>query len=1177
MASSGEAFFSRLRVPREFMDAAAGPDALQASAALHVPRSPVVSGSRDRDELFHLLPEPHGGGAPLLPHAPVASLDLVRRANHTISVLRALNGSRLDERCRGPRSHHDRRRFQRQGEACQRASLGILERWLYRPPPVDRPRGEAALAQLLGSRTRSSTYTSSSAETRSGPLRKGDLCRAVPWAISLPAPGHQPIDLRDMSPRCAAVLNDMEGLMLRPEAERDVLREQAGIRPFTDPGLRGKRDRLWLALRMWLAGMVATTARARGFVDIFTVVKKLHDDAGPHASSVPPARAGRKVKAHAGPVLERSGDPAVLQQRLQDIGLVERPVRAGEQYVTLRAVYDERFNNLAWRRPPWCGLASVEAISQLDFSNHASRGFVAEAACGDVADWYYRLRTPPEMQQFFCLQGITVSELYDLAVTCGFRPDFERDDSMFLCTTVLVMGFSWAVYFAQTALEDVLESVGGAFARERRLVHSVQVQGVSDDLPMGAWGYIDDFGVLGMRAPDGGHPVFATADEAAGALRDMGFTVHKEQRGERIEALGMFMGAPPDSEHHVSKIVVRGADKKVWLCYEALIALAERSVADVSEVECAVSLATWLVLPARPALAIFSAVYAFIQEHRGRGPVDLWGSARNELGAMAGVLILAEAHLDRPWDDSVYMVDASPTGGAVLVTTAAVDEVCAEARMGQYGGWLRWLDHVVSDAGPQDGFEDEFSSLAEAASRAPELPRIAPRLPLFCLFILFSGVRRPGDLQEAWEAVAHERGAIGIVVAVDIRHGREFDLRDPDRRRALLLRVAAEADALQAAPPCSTWSVARSRPGGPPPLRSRSSPWGLSGLSRKSQKHVDEHSDLLRFSWDSAEALGRAGGFNLIEHPADPGPPHPSSWDACYVQASEASCGNHRYYLDQCTFGAASQKPTTLSTNVPAAHVARLGLSGRCPGQSDDHRHVDLVGRNADGSFRTQQAQEYPPAMCWAIAEALFAAAWDRRLAGGGAARDYAVTFEDEARARANWRRRQEEADTKRIAPPVGPNWDEKGRWRVVVTVDWQHDEHNNVTEARTALLAIRRQARRMGAWGHRVLVIGDSQVTIGVLAKGRSSSWGLLRQCRKLAALHLGLGITLVMRYIPTDRNLADGPSRGWRIGVAPKTPEIVRLPDAALAAPGGPSADDVAALSGGAPAYGAHWGGFG
>eukprot|EP00959_Pyramimonas_sp_CCMP1952_P285654 5972702-Pyramimonas_sp.AAC.1 len=44
------------------------------------------------------------------------------------------------------------------------------------------------------------------------------------------------------------------------------------------------------------------------------------------------------------------------------------------------------------------------------------------------------------MQQFFCSQGIAVSELYDRAATCGFRPDFERDNSMFLCTNLFGHG-----------------------------------------------------------------------------------------------------------------------------------------------------------------------------------------------------------------------------------------------------------------------------------------------------------------------------------------------------------------------------------------------------------------------------------------------------------------------------------------------------------------------------------------------------------------------------------------------------------------------------------------------------------------------------------------------------------------------------------------------------------------
>ena len=56
---------------------------------------------------------------------------------------------------------------------------------------------------------------------------------------------------------------------------------------------------------------------------------------------------------------------------------------------------------------------------------------------------------------------------------------------------------------------------------------------------------------------------------------------------------------------------------------------------------------------------------------------------------MAGLQILAGERLDRPWDDSSYMVDAPSWGGAVLRLAATADEILAEARLGQYGGWQK--------------------------------------------------------------------------------------------------------------------------------------------------------------------------------------------------------------------------------------------------------------------------------------------------------------------------------------------------------------------------------------------------------------------------------------------------------------------------------------------------------
>ena len=70
------------------------------------------------------------------------------------------------------------------------------------------------------------------------------------------------------------------------------------------------------------------------------------------------------------------------------------------------------------------------------------------------------------------------------------------------------------------------------------------------------------------------------------------------------------------------------------------------------------------------------------------------------------------------------------------------------------------------------------------------------------------------------------------------------------------------------------------------------------------------------------------------------------------------------------------------------------------------------------------------------------------------------------------------------------------------------------------------------------MLVVTDSQVVLGVFRKGRTSSPGLLYLARRLAALCMGYQVRLSLRYVPSAKNLADGPSRGMRTpGVAPET----------------------------------------
>ena len=79
--------------------------------------------------------------------------------------------------------------------------------------------------------------------------------------------------------------------------------------------------------------------------------------------------------------------------------------------------------------------------------------------------------------------------------------------------------------------------------------------------------------------------------------------------------------------------------------------------------------------------------------------------------------------------------------------------------------------------------------------------------------------------------------------------------------------------------------------------------------------------------------------------------------------------------------------------------------------------------------------------------------------------------------------------------------------------------------------------ARSRKCWNRKFLCFTDSMVVLGALGKGRSSSPPLLRLCRRAAAMRLILGIRIFLRYVASEVNVADWPSRGGPVGVAPKT----------------------------------------
>jgi hypothetical protein len=101
--------------------------------------------------------------------------------------------------------------------------------------------------------------------------------------------------------------------------------------------------------------------------------------------------------------------------------------------------------------------------------------------------------------------------------------------------------------------------------------------------------------------------------------------------------------------------------------------------------------------------------------------------------------------------------------------------------------------------------------------------------------------------------------------------------------------------------------------------------------------------------------------------------------------------------------------------------------------------------------------------------------------------------------------------------------------WRVSVSGRWRqpNGEHINARELRAVLYGLRDSVARGCKPDERLLLFVDSLVALGALHKGRTSSFVLLRRVRQVTALVLATGIRPVYRYIETDWNPSDAPSR--------------------------------------------------
>ena len=105
--------------------------------------------------------------------------------------------------------------------------------------------------------------------------------------------------------------------------------------------------------------------------------------------------------------------------------------------------------------------------------------------------------------------------------------------------------------------------------------------------------------------------------------------------------------------------------------------------------------------------------------------------------------------------------------------------------------------------------------------------------------------------------------------------------------------------------------------------------------------------------------------------------------------------------------------------------------------------------------------------------------------------------------------------------------------WKVVGRYKWKRQEPMPVLEGRAALYAVKHALRDVNHFHKRHLLLSDSISAVCALDRGRGKSFRLRRVTQQVAALSLCSGCSFHYRWLPSEWNPSDAPSRGSRFPV--------------------------------------------
>lgn len=399
-----------------------------------------------------------------------------RRANRSIKAIQAMWGGSVAEADLSEQEGW-KSTWAAATPSQRRISLRILRQQRACAPPLDAPQGKDAFRRLTSCSP--SPYLGSGSEQQDSgldELPKRALCPVALSELSLPQGVGPPLDPREHSDTLAEMYENSFDVMVKPKAMVDRENKYDSIRTYRDPALDDPSVLLETIARMHDAQMVTYCQSCEEEISLFTVVKK--------------------TVVNAEGVRERRS----------------------------RLVWDERKPNERFHRPPRIPLGSPASFSNWDLAESSfGRGKRVVSFTADLPDWFYRVALPERMLPFFVFGGVTVPIFTQFMQARG-TPVSPPPHAQYVCLRVPPMGWSWAPFIAHTLMLELFE----------QSIHPIDNERVEDGMPVAQprvgrpahWGYMDDFGALGVVP-------------AAQTITDTVICDVKERAVARFQALGV--------------------------------------------------------------------------------------------------------------------------------------------------------------------------------------------------------------------------------------------------------------------------------------------------------------------------------------------------------------------------------------------------------------------------------------------------------------------------------------------------------------------------------------------------------------------------------------------------------------------------------------------------------------